>query len=385
MDRNRKKLAYLAFAMHFITGVICMLVGSSMSLLVDFFQKPVEKVVLLGSAFSLGRTLTVYFVGKLTEKYDPLKILFGGVCGVLAFMLGTVLIPNYYLAFVCAFLGGIGMSCQDTISPLILSRVFTKNYSSSLSAGQSLYGLGGFAISFMIGVMLHANMPFSMANIILSLIGISMLVIIPSTKWEGEGETEEEKVKPIKLKDPRPAKAMMCVIIILYCCTCSTLASYMTTIMESLGNSQEVSAYVLSAYNLCALLGSLAFSFILRKVSESAVLAFNSISTLIVFAITVLVNKSAMYFVGMSITGFFTGVLFSIIVAIATRIDYEHISVAGAYISMFGGLGDIITPVITGSLVSAYGVTVVNKVVIVLLLMMTALSVVIYIITREEK
>ncbi len=384
MDTNKKKLAYLAFAMHFITGVVCMLIGSSMSLLVELYQKPVEEVVLLGSAFSLGRTLTVYLVGKLSEKYNPLKILFGGVCGILAFMLATVLIPNYYLAFVWAFLGGAGMSCQDAISPLILSRVFTKNYSSSLSAGQSLYGLGGFAMSFMIGFMLHGNLPFSYANIVLSIVGFSMLVIIPSTKWEGSGDTEDEKVKPIKLKNPRPAKFIVCVIVILYCSICGSLASYMTTIMESLGNSQEVSAYILSVYNLFALLGSLAFAVILRKVSESAVLAFNSISTLLVFTASVLINKTAFYFVGMAITGFFTGVLFSIIVAIATRIDYEHISLAGAYISMFGGIGDIITPVITSKLVSIYSVHVINKVVIILLVFMSLLSAVIYKITRKE-
>jgi fucose permease len=236
----------------------------------------------------------------------------------------------------------------------------------------------------MIGFMLHGNLPFSYANIVLSIVGFSMLVIIPSTKWEGSGETEEEKVKPIKLKNPRPAKFIVCVIVILYCSICGSLASYMTTIMESLGNSQEVSAYILSVYNLFALLGSLAFAVILRKVSESAVLAFNSISTLLVFTASVLINKTAFYFVGMAITGFFTGVLFSIIVAIATRIDYEHISLAGAYISMFGGIGDIITPVITSKLVSIYSVHVINKVVIILLVFMSLLSAVIYKITRKE-
>ncbi|MBE6116688.1 MAG: hypothetical protein E7187_07720, partial [Erysipelotrichaceae bacterium] len=77
MSANNKKLAYLAFALYFISGVICMLVGSSMSSLVELYGRPLEKIVLFIGAFATGRTLSVYMIGKLAKK-DPMKVLFAG-------------------------------------------------------------------------------------------------------------------------------------------------------------------------------------------------------------------------------------------------------------------------------------------------------------------
>ena len=50
------------------------------------------------------------------------------------------------------------------------------------------------------------------------------------------------------------------------------------------------------------------------------------------------------------------GVLFSVIVTIATRIGYKHISVASSLVATAGGASDILTPVVTGFLVEKLGI-----------------------------
>ena len=63
MSSNHKKLAYLAFALYFLSGVVCMLIGSTMSSLVELYSQPLEKIVLFIGAFATGRTLSVYMIG----------------------------------------------------------------------------------------------------------------------------------------------------------------------------------------------------------------------------------------------------------------------------------------------------------------------------------
>ena len=63
------------------------------------------------------------------------------------------------------------------------------------------------------------------------------------------------------------------------------------------------------------------------------------------------INTVEAYFIGMFTAGFFLGVLFSVIVAVATRIGYERISVASSLVATAGGLSDILTPIVTGFLV----------------------------------
>ena len=45
MSSNNKKLAYLAFTLYFISGVVCMMIGSAMSSLVEMYGQPLEKII----------------------------------------------------------------------------------------------------------------------------------------------------------------------------------------------------------------------------------------------------------------------------------------------------------------------------------------------------
>ena len=160
MQGKKKLIAFLAFAMYFLTGAACIVVGSSLPHLVKLYNMDLEKVVLLGSAYAMGRLSTVYFTGRMVEKFGPMKVLAGGVLMVTAFLFGIPTIVNYYAGMCFAFLGGVGMGAQDTVCPLLLSMVAKENYAGSLSAGQALFGLGSFATPFLVGILLSNSLPF---------------------------------------------------------------------------------------------------------------------------------------------------------------------------------------------------------------------------------
>ena len=132
-------VAFLAFALYFLTGAACIVVGSSLSHLVKMYGIALDKVVLLGSAYALGRVLTVYFTGRWWKSLDQIKVLAVGTVLIGAFLIGIPTVPVYYAGLAFAFLGGAGMGTQDTVCPVLLSMAFHDTYAGAMSAGQAFF------------------------------------------------------------------------------------------------------------------------------------------------------------------------------------------------------------------------------------------------------
>ena len=358
MQRNYKLIAFLAFAMYFLTGAACILVGSSLPHLVDMYGMKLNQVVLLGSAYAMGRVLTVYMTGRLVEKSGPMKLLAGGTALIAAFLLGVPTIVNYYAGLVFAFLGGVGMGAQDTVCPVLLSAAFKENYAGSLSAGQALFGLGNFATPFLIGVLLSGDRPFYYAYYLLLIVPAVMLICIPFARMDGNKQETagEEGVKPLYAKNIFLAYAAIIIVCAAYSAVVNTIGLYTSSFAESLGIAQSTSAFMLTVYNIGCVAGSFVFVIVLKKAEIQKVLLINCLCALAAIEAALFINKTAVYFVGLFIAGFFLGVLFSVIVTIATRIGYKHISVASSLVATAGGASDILTPVVTGFLVEKLGI-----------------------------
>ncbi len=358
MQRKKRLIAFLAFAMYFLTGAACIVVGSSLPHLVKLYDMDLEKVVLLGSAYAMGRLSTVYFTGRMVEKFGPMKVLAGGVLMVAAFLFGIPTIINYYAGMCFAFLGGVGMGAQDTVCPLLLSMVAKENYAGSLSAGQALFGLGSFATPFLVGLLLSNSLPFYYAYYILLVVPIVMLVIIPFVKLDGKGtgQGQEENVKPLYVKRAWIAYTAMFVVCAAYSAVVNTLGLYISSFAEGIGISQATSAFMLTVYNIGCVCGSFLFVIILKKVSVQFVLLGNFVLAGAALLLSMVINRVEIYFICFFVAGFFLGVLFSVIVTIATRIGYKRISVASSLVATASGASDILTPIITGMVVSALGI-----------------------------
>ncbi len=358
MQRNQKLIAFLAFAMYFLTGAACIVVGSSLPHLVKLYGIELDKVVLLGSAYALGRLSTVYITGRMVEKFGPMKVLAGGVLMVAVFLFGLPTVVNYYAGMFFAFLGGIGMGAQDTVCPLLLSMVAKENYAGSLSAGQALFGLGSFMTPFLVGTLLAAGQPFYYAYYILLIVPIVMLIMIPFVKidQEKQAEGEEESVKPLYVKKAAIAYIALFIVCAAYSAVVNTLGLYISSFAEGIGISAATSAFMLTVYNVGCVVGSFLFVIILKKISAQIVLLGNFIFSGIALVIALVVNRVEVYFATFFVAGFFLGVLFSVIVTIATRIGYKRISVASSLVATASGASDIFTPIITGMVVATFGI-----------------------------
>ena len=142
---------------------------------------------------------------------------------------------------------------------------------------------------------------------------------------------------------------------------------------------------MLTVYNVGCVIGSFVFVLVLKKVKAQVVLLVNNICAMAAILAALLINTVEAYFIGMFTAGFFLGVLFSVIVAIATRIGYDRISVASSLVATAGGLSDILTPIVTGFLVGRLGVGFSFKYAIIMIAVSIAAAVVLRLNTTEKK
>lgn len=230
-----------------------------------------------------------------------------------------------------------------------------------MSAGQAFYGLGNFTTPFLIGIMLSGRLPFYCSYYVLEIIPVIMVTCIPLARKEIQGmqkkdEEHKQYVKPLYTKKIKVVFSAVIVGDIAYCAVVNGIMTYTSSFAESLGISASISAFMLTAYNVGCFIGSLVFIVILRKVKEQTVLLVNSIGGVTAIIFMLFIDKILVYFICLLVAGFFLGVLFSVYVTIATRTDYRHVSRAASVIGVAGGGSDILTPVITGVMVSLWGV-----------------------------
>lgn len=358
MQKNNRLLMFLAFGMYFLTGAAAFLVGSSLPQLVEMYNMGLDLVVLLGSAFALGRVLTVGITGRMVERFGPKVILGAGVFFVSAFFVGIPLVPNYYAGMVFAALGGVGMGVQDAVCPLLLSMACKNNYAGALSAGQAFFGIGSFATPFLVGIMLSAEVPFYYAYFLLVIISIAMLIVLPMAKMEKQTSADdgEEQVQPLYAKKTWLAYAGILTATAAYCAVVNVIGLYTSSFAESIGVSSANAAFMLTIYNVGCVVGSFAFVVILQKIKEQTALIGNCVIAFIAIAVALMLNNVKAYFVLLLIAGIFLGVLFSVLIAIATRIGYKRISVTSSYVATAGGASDIFTPIVTGAAIGMFGI-----------------------------
>ena len=77
--------------------------------------------------------------------------------------------------------------------------------------------------------------------------------------------------------------------------------------------------------------------------------------------------------------------MFSLFVAITTRIGYKRISVASSYVAIAAGISDVMTPILSGALVGVFGVGSAFYYALATVVLMLASSILVNAVTSEKE
>lgn len=357
MRRQRNIAAFVAYVMYLLTGAACVVVGSSIPSLMEHFDKSLPAIAALASAFAIGRVATVFPVGMLTERLGAKFSITCGVLFLLTFLVGIPLTDNYAAAIIMSAIAGVGMSTQDTSCAVILRQTFPDSYSSSLSAGQAFFSIGCFTPPLLMGIALARSIEFQWVYLLIALIGFAMLLVIPFMKLSGDAVHQEEKPEPAKLKPVilfhrKWGYVLLGIACFGYFGATNTIHTYTATFVESFGIAESISVSVLTVYSVGCMIGSFVFIPVLKKIHETSVLWMNMLLAFICLVSAMLFQTAAAFFVFYFIAGFFCGVLFSVLVSIAVSLNPMHAGIAAAAVGFVGGGADILSPLITGAIIT---------------------------------
>ena len=358
-----------AYALYLLTGLACVTIGGSMTQLAKHFNVGVAQIAVFGSCYAFGRVATVFISGYLTEKFGPKPVVFVGSIFLLAFLLGVPNTTNYILGLVFSALGGMGMGTQDATCPVILHAVFPKRYPSAMSAGQAFFGIGSFTLPLIMSVVLFLNLPFQVTFFILAIVPILMIVVLPfinfkrigctgknESKNDDEQEIEQEHQPELKLKNRKLGNICFYISCFSYSAVVSSIALYTSTYVTSFGVPESLAVSMLSVYNIGSMIGSMIFVIILRKVHTTSVAWINSAFSLACIIAILSVKSVPVLFICFALAGFFLGVIFSLILSISTGLNPKHPSIAAAAVAVIGGSADVLSPFITGTAVTNFGI-----------------------------
>lgn len=346
-------------ALYLLTGAACILVGSSMSYLMLHFNATLAQVAAIQSVYALGRMMTVFVTGWITERFGVKRSLFIGVSLLFVFLTGIPLTHSYKFGLVLAFLGGAGMGAQDTACPVILSAVYPNSYASMLSAGQALFGAGCFLPPLMMSLSIALNLPFYVSYYIFGGLALVMLLALPFLRlpeMRHLGTDGGHVAHAMHLRCRWLGLAAFVVISFAYSAIVNTINLYTATFSEGLVLPPAIAANLLTVFNLSSMVGSLCFTVILRRVRPIMVLIVNCCIALAALLVAVTLHNAIVYFICLAAAGFVLGVLFSVIITLATGLYPAHASLATAGVAVVSGASDTINPLVTGNLFTRTGI-----------------------------
>ena len=190
------------------------------------------------------------------------------------------------------------------------------------------------------------------------LLALVMLLVLPFMKLPEMSHLATEgghTAHAIRLRVRWLGFALFAVICFAYSAVVNTINLYTATFAEGLDLPAALAANLLTVYNLASMIGSLCFTAILRRTPPIKVLIGNCVIALIALGVAVWLQHPAGFFVGLAVAGFFLGVLFSVIVTLATGLKPSHASLAAAAVAVVSGASDTANPLITGPLLTTLG------------------------------
>ncbi|MDK2813237.1 MAG: hypothetical protein PWQ08_492 [Clostridiales bacterium] len=358
MTKTKMLAAFEVYALYLLTGAACITIGSSMTQLIAHYGVSLAAVATLGSAFALGRVVTVSLMGVLVEKLGPKPVLALGISLLLVFFLGLPATKSYPLALAFSALGGVGFGTQDATGPVVVSGIFTTGYASAMSAGQACFGAGCFLPPLCMSIVLSLGLPFQYTYLVFAMLAVLMLAVLPFAgmpKTQQLAESGGHAANPLYLTARVPGWVLLGVFAVSYCAVVNTINLYTTTFAESLAIPGAIAVSMLTAYNVGSMLGSLLFIVLLRRLKPLNVLWVNVAVALGLMLAAVLLQSIPVFFAALFLTGFFIGVLFSVMITLATGLEPRHAGFVAGIVGMVCGGSDTITPLITGRLVTAWG------------------------------
>ena len=168
---NYRLLISSLYFNYIFQGMAAIILSQNMANLKIHWQASTAQVTLVMSAIGLGRILSLYFSGYISDKFGRKKTVLIAIASYMIFFCGMLLSPNYKLAFFLAMFGGVSNAFLDTSTyPTLVEAYPDERVNSSLSVlNKAFISLGQFLLPFITRYLLQHDLFFGWPFILCAL------------------------------------------------------------------------------------------------------------------------------------------------------------------------------------------------------------------------
>ena len=356
---NSNIALFESFCFCLTTGAAAVILGVFLTQLREYYDLSLTKAATISAAFAFGRFISVFVYGAITDKIGAKKVFMLGVVLEMIFFFTIPLTKSYQMAVIVAFIGGAGMSAQDTANPSILRNTFPKTYASVMSIAQAFFGIGCFIPSLYYSILLRWVDYFP---IVFYTLGVLCLVLVllfpkfnPPESITDNLEKDEPVQKGIQLKNFALGLGILIVACGMYCAATNTVTLYSSTFAQTLAISPAMAANLITVYNVGGMIGSFLGAIINRYVLPRRLIwIYASVAVVILITIR-FINQPMGYFVGFMLMGMCLGNVYSLFVVTASSLFPTRVAMAAAGVSVTSSVFDTAAPLLTSRLVESHG------------------------------
>jgi MFS family permease len=300
---------------YFVFGMAYIMIAQNMSFLTEQFHTDKAGISFIISAFGLGRLLSLYLGGVWSDKIGRKPFIVAGCLLFAVFLIGIPLSPNYVMAIVFAFCGGLGNAFLDAGTYPTLMEVFPKTAGSATVALKAFISFGSALLPLLIAFFIQHHIFYGMSFFIPAIIFLVSGFMLVRAKFPNhKASTDNKESGPPVVFYSKPNFMIEGVAIIVIGFTAPALLYLMniwipTYGQEMIGMPLVDSLKLMSYYSWGALLSVISLAFLVRKTIRPVtivlvypIFSFLSILALLTFKTPVFAMISA-FLIGFFLAG----------------------------------------------------------------------------------
>jgi len=359
IKNNPYKFTVLALYINYVLqGMAAIILSQNMMSLVSQMNTTIPQFSLVISAIGLGRILSLYSAGRLSDKYGrKLVVVIGMICYF--FFFGGILVSqNVYLAIFFALFAGVSNAMLDTGTYPALLEAMPELFDSMSVLNRAFISVGQFIlpiiVSFSIANELHHGISFLFCLVIL-VINMIAIKFLPFPQINSERIENKKEVTKIEIPQFRKYVAGTCLILFGFTsvATFNIFVTWIPHVAQNIvGMEATTSVKLVSLYSLFSFISVLTTSVIVKKWIKPIylVLGYTLLSCISLLVLAIYPSVETTYLAVFGIGFFATGGIWQLGLTTLLDLFSTNKGRVTSYYSFLTSVALMVMPYITGQL-----------------------------------
>jgi len=301
---------------YILFGMVNIILASHMSFLSEQLNTDKSGVSFLVAAMGMGRLVTLYIAGVLSDKFGRKPFVLGASILFIVFLVGIPLSPSVPVAVVFSFLAGVAISMSDSGTYPALMEAFPKTPGSATVLVRGFVSVGSTLLPLIIVYFMNHEIYYGYSFFLPALVFLISVIFLSKMKFpnqSGKNNVKKEADPETKLgSKPKFWQEGICLIIIGFTgpALLYILQLWLPTFgQEVVGLNEADSLKLLSYYSIGSLVSVITLVLILHKIVKpvTVLLIYPVISIIALLALFVFQSEISIiilsFVIGFSISG----------------------------------------------------------------------------------